>query len=495
MAWTEDDCAAGAGIARILAKDIPLVLDDLVAPDGAPFTQWTPDWITAMLCGAFDAVYVEASMARVAQFRAAGWGRAEYLGILLQLQTGLMRHLVRRTGYYLGLSQNDARVFLTAMNAEVQLVTDRFAALEAERQEGERQALLSQLGGAMGTVMSSARAGDLSARVGTQFDDPILSKMALDIDALCDVVTAVLTDAVAAVTALSEGRPDVRMSAATEGDFAALQEGINGALEQVADIVTALSDLANDIGMQSATIGASAEALTEQGAHQTAELGTMQDRMMELRTAISQSDAAAGASEAKLTEVRGATERVTEALGNVVSNMASIEASFAQVIGLAETIDNIASQTNLLALNASVEAARAGDAGRGFAVVASEVRTLAIRVGGAAGEVRGVIDGSMGEVSNGVKTVGAVGTAMNGLREAIDKTGEVFASIQEQLQGQDDSFTAIERTVSTITKGVARTAETASSAKNATQRLDVSAAQLRALVTRMKRDAETRMVA
>ena len=102
-----------------------------------------------------------------------------------------------------------------------------------------------------------------------------------------------------------------------------------------------------------------------------------------------------------------------------ISAMGRIEDASRQIEQIIEVIDDIAFQTNLLALNAGIEAARAGDAGKGFAVVAQEVRELAQRSADAAREIKGLINKSTQEVSNGARLV--------------QETGAVLASISQQI--------------------------------------------------------------
>ena len=125
----------------------------------------------------------------------------------------------------------------------------------------------------------------------------------------------------------------------------------------------------------------------------------------------------------------------------VVHTMEAINVSSRKIADIIGVIDGIAFQTNILALNAAVEAARAGDQGRGFAVVASEVRSLAGRSATAAKEIKGLIDASVSNVSDGCQQVEQAGATMDeivvSVRRVADIMGEISLASQDQSQGME----------------------------------------------------------
>jgi len=128
-------------------------------------------------------------------------------------------------------------------------------------------------------------------------------------------------------------------------------------------------------------------------------------------------------------------------VSQVVHTMEAINTSSRKIADIIGVIDSIAFQTNILALNAAVEAARAGEQGRGFAVVASEVRSLASRSAEAAKEIKGLIEASVSNVTEGCQQVERAGSTMDeivvNVRRVTDIMGEITLASQDQSSGID----------------------------------------------------------
>lgn len=154
---------------------------------------------------------------------------------------------------------------------------------------------------------------------------------------------------------------------------------------------------------------------------------------------------------------KASTARALDLTRSADSQTAALQKSAAQMSGIVELIEAIASQINLLALNATIESARAGEAGRGFAVVASEVKQLAAQVTSAtktiSAEIRGVqtvsadvivslraIQGSVNEASDSVSSVAA----------AVEEQSAATSEISSTMQTASASIGSINRLVGNI---------------------------------------------
>lgn len=219
-----------------------------------------------------------------------------------------------------------------------------------------------------------------------------------------------------------------------------VMEGINATSERVSVGASELSSAAQMIAESSELQAASVEELA-------ATTNTVADHVEESRR-----DAEASAKETD--KVTAMIEQNQEKMTMMMAAMNEIRQTSQQVVGIIQTIEEIADQTNLLSLNASIEAARAGEAGKGFAVVADEIGKLALESSKAASSTRELIEISMEEISKG-STIAT--DAMDSLKEsvsAVDHVNKMIKKTAENSAVQAENMEQLRVGIDEIARGI-----------------------------------------
>ncbi|GAB3275291.1 methyl-accepting chemotaxis protein [Parahaliea aestuarii] len=223
------------------------------------------------------------------------------------------------------------------------------------------------------------------------------------------------------------------------GDQSSLLYGIAVLKAKLGELMQGVHSSSDAVDSAAAEVSSAVGLLSERTSGQAANLqetaASMEEMTSTLRNSAEHSRHANDLAQAARTEAEGGLEVVNRA----VDAMSEIDSSSKKIADIIGVIDEIAFQTNLLALNAAVEAARAGEQGRGFAVVASEVGSLAQRSSSAAGEIKALIQDSVGKIRDGRGLVNESGNYLNAIVASVKKVtdiiGEISTASQEQAAG------------------------------------------------------------
>jgi methyl-accepting chemotaxis protein len=231
------------------------------------------------------------------------------------------------------------------------------------------------------------------------------------------------------------------------GFFETLAKGINSMLDGNAGLIRKIQGSIQEVTSSADEISKGNMNLSQRTEEQASNLEETASSMEEMTSTVRQNaDNAAQANQLAIA-ARTQAEKGGAVVAEAVEAMRGINAASSKIADIIGVIDEIAFQTNLLALNAAVEAARAGEQGRGFAVVASEVRTLASRSAEAAKEIKGLIQDSVGRVSQGSKLVDQSGQTLQeivaSVKKVTDIVSEIAAASHEQASGIDQVNKAV----------------------------------------------------
>lgn len=195
-----------------------------------------------------------------------------------------------------------------------------------------------------------------------------------------------------------------------------------------------------------------ADSLNSMAQQASEQLGLSRDSVQQAQSLSSLTKEKTSGAIGSMRQTVSSVKSVAGLVSSTGSMISELNDNSARIGGIIGTIRQIADQTNLLALNAAIEAARAGDQGRGFAVVADEVRKLAEDTSDATQEISTLIGEIQNQIQNAVnmtgeadsqthqtlELVGQSETELNGLSRESEKLNEVFATISEVLNKQDE---------------------------------------------------------
>ena len=242
-----------------------------------------------------------------------------------------------------------------------------------------------------------------------------------------------------ALDLLAKGNLQNRLGNDLPGEYAAMADNFNRAVESLRQAVANVGATSRSIVAGVEGIAGAADNLARRTETQAASLEESSAALHELTENVKLTADSASRASSVVKETQAEAHRTEGVVADAVGAMQKIQGSSASIAEIIGVIDEIAFQTNLLALNAGVEAARAGDAGRGFAVVAQEVRGLAQRSASSAREIKELIRTSTEHVESGVSLVGAAGSAISNMVGRIKEINGLMVSIAaaaaEQSQG------------------------------------------------------------
>lgn len=230
---------------------------------------------------------------------------------------------------------------------------------------------------------------------------------------------------------IADGRLSIALKNDYVGEFQKIKTALLNISDSMSQVMTGINESSEHVSVGASELASASQILAEGAQNQASSVEQLTATTATVAEQVEDSRKGAEASADATTQAAMLIEQNQEKMQQMMDAMDKIHETSQQVVGIIQTIEDIASQTNLLSLNASIEAARAGEAGRGFAVVADEIGKLALESSEAANTTKELIEISMEEIRKGNAIASG---AMESLEESVAAIAHVNEMIQETAE-------------------------------------------------------------
>ena len=375
--------------------------------------------------------------------------------------------------------------------AELALAEERRSAASAQA----RAAMMRELAEAFGVVVEAAMHGEFDKRVRSDFDDAELNRLAASVNGLVATIDRGLAETGEVLSALATSDLTRRIKGEYRGAFAKLKDDTNAVADRFGSVVAQLRDTSEQLKKVTATLLASAGALAQQAADQSAAVQGTAGEVNELTSTVKDNADGAEAARRQALAASQLAKQGGEMMDAATAAMARTNEASERVLTIVRVIDDIAGQTSLVALNAAIEAARAGEVGRGFSVVATEVKRLADHATEASTEVKQLVGRSVAEVERSSARLSEAARALAAMMQAIGHNSEVLEEIAGASRRQALSLETINDAVRQMDAVSAESSQLAQEFRDSSLQAKARAAELDAIVDRFKMDRRASIAA
>lgn len=230
---------------------------------------------------------------------------------------------------------------------------------------------------------------------------------------------------------IADGKLRIELKNDYAGEFQKIKTALLNISDSMNQVMLGINESSERVSVGAAELATASQVLAEGAEEQAASIEQLTATTSTVADQVENSRKESEASAKATAQTAAMIEQNQEKMKLMMDAMDKIHQTSQQVVGIIQTIEDIASQTNLLSLNASIEAARAGEAGKGFAVVADEIGKLALESSKAANNTKELIEISMEEINKG-NTIAS--GAMNSLKESVSAVDGVNKMIQETAE-------------------------------------------------------------
>lgn len=287
---------------------------------------------------------------------------------------------------------------------------------------------------------------------------------------------------------IADGKLHIELKNDYVGEFQKIKTALLNISSSMLEVMQGINDTSEQVSV-GATELANASELLADGAQ--AQAASVEELVATATTVNEQVQENRKDAELSAEATRAVTTMMSDNQGKMnmmMTAMNEIRETSQKVVGIIQTIEDIAAQTNLLSLNASIEAARAGEAGRGFAVVADEIGKLALESSKAANMTRDLIEVSMDEITKGNNIANDVMTSLEESVKAVDRVNDMIKKTSENTAIQAECMEQIRIGIEEISRAVQDNSATSQETSATSEELAAQASNLNDMVKRFDID-------